>query len=246
MPARRPLSDRIGKLLEDREIRSVEGLWVTHYHFDHTDGILEFQRRFDCPCTTDRRLADVLTNPAAWRLPCLAPEPIRVDRPLEDAQSWLWHEFRMTSYYYPGQTLYHAALLVEADGLRMFFVGDSHTMSGIDDYCADNRNWLGRGVGFQYCLALLEKLQPTHIFNCHVNEAFTFTADELRWMRDNLAEREQLFGQLVPWEHANFGLDPSWVRSHPYAQTSVGGQAGEHRRFRHEPLPDAAARRLPS
>jgi len=62
-------------------------LWVTHYHNDHTAGIPEFQKRFDCPCIADRRLAKVLTNPTAWRLPCLAPEPIRVDRPMEDGQA---------------------------------------------------------------------------------------------------------------------------------------------------------------
>jgi hypothetical protein len=28
-----------------------------------------------------------------------------------------------------------------------------------------------------------------------------------------------MFGELVPWDHANYGLDPSWVRCAPYAQT---------------------------
>ena len=214
----------IKNMLAQGEIKSVEGLWLTHYHFDHTDGIPQFQKEFDCPCITDRRLAEVLINPRAWRLPCLMAEPIRVHRPMADGQSWQWREFKLTSYYYPGQTLYHAALLVEQGGLRMFFVGDSHTMSGIDDYCAYNRNFLGRNVGFQYCLSLIEKLQPTHLFNCHVNDAFTFTPEEIRFMRQNLDERETLFGQLVPWDHANYGLDPSWVRCHPYTQEAEAGQ----------------------
>ena len=106
----------------------------------------------------------------------------------------------------------------------MFFVGDSHTMSGLDDYCAQNRNFLGRGVGFQYCLSLIEKLQPTHIFNCHVNPAFTFTAEEIRFMRKTLDEREKRFGALLPWEHANYGTDESWVRCFPYTQRAKAGQ----------------------
>ncbi len=215
--------DRIQEMLTKGEIKSVEGLWVTHYHFDHTDGIPRFQQEFDCPCIADRRLAEVLTNPAAWRLPCLAPEPIRVHKPMEDGRSWPWREFTMTSYYYPGQTLYHDALFVEGNGLRMLFVGDSHTMSGIDDYCAHNRNWLGRGVGFQYCISLVEKLKPTHIFNCHVAEAFTFTPEEIRFMRKNLDQREKLFGELVPWDHANYGLDASWVRPDPCTQKAKPG-----------------------
>jgi glyoxylase-like metal-dependent hydrolase (beta-lactamase superfamily II) len=215
---------QIKKMLTDGEIKSVAGLWVTHYHNDHTEGIPAFQKEFDCPCITDRRLAEVLVNPTAWRLPCLMPEPIRVHRPMADGQSWPWQEFRLTSYFYPGQTLYHAALLVEHEGLRMFFVGDSHTMAGIDDYCAYNRNWLGRNVGFQYCLDLIEKLRPTHLFNCHVADAFTFTPEEIRFMRQNLDEREKLFGGLVPWDHANYGLDPSWVRCQPYQQKAAAGE----------------------
>jgi hypothetical protein len=142
---------------------------------------------------------------------------------MEDGQSWRWREFKMTSYFYPGQTRYHAALLVEHERLRMLFVGDSHTMAGIDDYCAYNRNWLGRGVGFQYCISLIEKLKPTHIFNCHVNDAFTFTQEEIRFMRKNLDEREGLFGELVPWDHADYGMDASWVRAHPYTQRASPG-----------------------
>ena len=218
------VAQRVQDMLDRGELKSVEGLWVTHYHDDHTAGIPQFQQRFPCPCLTDRRLADVLTQPTAWRLPCVFPEPIRVDQSLQDGHSWQWHEFQLTSFYYPGQTLYHAALLVQHQALRMLFVGDSHTAAGIDDYCAYNRNWLGEGVGFRYCLDLIEKLQPTHIFNCHVDDAFTFTPDEIEQMRANLQRRESLFGQLVPWPHANVGLDPSWARCHPYTQHARPGE----------------------
>jgi len=81
----------------------------------------------------------------------------------------------------------------------MLFVGDSFTPGGIDDYCAQNRNWLGKDVGFDRCVALIERLRPTHIFNCHVDVAFDFTPEQCRFMHDNLAQREQLFGQLFPW-----------------------------------------------
>jgi len=216
--------ERLKKMLADGEIRSVDALWVTHYHYDHTAGIPAFQEEFDCPTIAQKRLAKVLTDPTAWRLPCLMAEPVRVERPVEDGHSWQWHEFKLTAYDYPGQTLYHDALLAESDELKMLFVGDSHTMAGIDDYCAYNRNWLGPGVGFPYCIDLIEKLSPTHIFNCHVADAFTFTPDEIRFMRRNLDERERLFGELVPWDHANYGLDPSWVRCDPYTQK---GKAGE-------------------
>lgn len=219
----------IKKLVDQGEIKSVEGLWVTHYHDDHVNAIPEFQKAFDCPCITDRHVAQVIANPMAWRLPCISPSVAQVDRATVDGDSWPWHEFKMTAYHLPGQTFYHAALLVEGPDVRMLFVGDSFTMGGIDDYCAHNRNWLGSGVGFDRAIALIEELQPTHVFNCHVNEAFDFTPEQCRFMRANLRERETLFGELVPWDHANYGMDEAWVRLFPYEQHAAAGGSVELR-----------------
>lgn len=221
--------DQTKKLIDAGEVRTVEGLWVTHYHDDHVDAIPQFQKAFDCPCITDRQVAEVITDPLAWRLPCISPSKARVDRSTKDGDSWDWREFRLTAYHFPGQTLYHSGLFVEGDGLRMLFVGDSFTMAGIDDYCAHNRVWLGRGVGFDRCLALIEKLRPTHIFNCHVKEAFDFTPGQIRFMRANLAGREKLYGELFPWDHANYGMDEPWVRCDPYEQRAQpGGEVPLH------------------
>jgi glyoxylase-like metal-dependent hydrolase (beta-lactamase superfamily II) len=213
----------IQKLIDANEINAVEGLWVTHYHDDHVDSIPEFQEAFDCPCYADGQVARVIADPMAWRLPCTSPIVARVDRVTRNGDSWPWHEFTMTAYYFPGQTLYHGALLVEGRGLKMLFVGDSFTMGGIDDYCSSNRNWLGPGVGFDRCIALIEELRPTHLFNCHVAGAFDFTPEQCRFMRRNLAERETLYGDLVPWDHANYGMDEPWVRCAPYEQRAAAG-----------------------
>ena len=214
----------IQKLIRQGKISSVEGLWITHYHDDHIDMVPEFRMAFDCPCITDQAVARVISEPLAWRLPCMSPNPIKVDRATRDGESWQWHEFKMTAYYLPGQTLYHSGLLVEGQDVRMLFVGDSFTAAGIDDYCTSNRNWLGQGVGFDRCIALVEKLKPTHIFNCHVDDAFDFTPQESHFMRDNLSQREKLFGQIVPWDHPNYGLDESWIRCDPYEQHVKAGE----------------------
>ena len=220
---------QLKRRLKRDEIRAVEALWVTHYHDDHVNAIPVFQKTFDAPVITDKSVADIITDPLAWRLPCISPSKARVDRVTKDGESWKWHEFKMTAYHFPGQTLYHAGLFVEGRRLRMFFSGDSFTMAGIDDYCTSNRNWLGRGVGFDRCVGLFEKLKPTHIFNCHVDLAFAFTPQQCRFMRANLAEREKLYGQIVPWDHANYGLDEPWVRCHPYEQkAAAGGKAALH------------------
>jgi glyoxylase-like metal-dependent hydrolase (beta-lactamase superfamily II) len=221
--------DRLKELRARGEIRSVDGVWITHYHFDHTDGLDELRQAFGCPCITDEHVAEVVTRPAAWRLPAISPDVVQVDRATRDGDSWPWQEFTLTAYHFPGQTLHHSGLLVEGRGVRMFFAGDSFTMSGMDDYCAFNRNWLGPGVGFDRCVALLERLQPTHLFNCHVEQAFAFTPEQCRFMRDNLARREREWERLSPWEHVNFALDESWVRTFPYEQPAKAGGLAEVR-----------------
>ena len=97
-------------------------------------------------------------------------------------------------------------------------------MAGLDDYCSGNRNLLGEGVGYDRCLALIAELKPTHILNCHVDCAFNFTDEEIRWMRANLIERERLYTELFPWDYANYGMDEYWVRPYPYEQDVTPGE----------------------
>jgi glyoxylase-like metal-dependent hydrolase (beta-lactamase superfamily II) len=216
--------DALRQLQAEGEITEVTACWVTHYHDDHVDAMPQFQEAFPCFTVADRVVAHVIEQPQAFRLPCISPAVVRLDRRTQDGETWTWNEFRVTAYHFPGQTYYHGGLLVEGHGLRLFFSGDSFTPAGIDDYCAGNRNLLGAGVGYDRCLALLAELKPTHIFNCHVNEAFAFTAEEIYWMRQNLAGREQLYGELFPWDHPNFGMDEHWVRCEPYEQVVRPGE----------------------
>jgi glyoxylase-like metal-dependent hydrolase (beta-lactamase superfamily II) len=218
---------QVEAMLAQGEIGAVEGLWISHYHDDHVDAIPQFREAFRCPVLADTHVARVVEHPLAWRLPCISPVTVPVDRRTVDGESWTWREFTMTAYHLPGQTLYHGGLLVEGRGRRIFLAGDSFTMAGMDDYCAGNRNFLGPGAGFDACLQLLQTLQPDLILNCHVDVGWTFNDEQLATMRANLAERERLFGDLLPWDHANYGLDDSWVRCFPYEQrVSPGEQIG--------------------
>lgn len=216
--------DTFEKWIEAGEISKITGFWITHYHDDHVDGVPEFQRRFDVPTWASPVVADVVKRPRDWRIPCLSEAEARVDHEPADGESWRWNEFWMTSFFFPGQTYYHGGLLVQGRGMRLLFAGDSFTPSGMDDYCAANRNLLGEGVGYDRCLTLMDRLKPTHVFNCHVEQPFRFTSGQLQAMRALLREREALFGELAPWDHANYGLDPHWARCDPYAQTVQAGE----------------------
>jgi glyoxylase-like metal-dependent hydrolase (beta-lactamase superfamily II) len=226
----------------DGEIGGVEALWISHYHDDHVDAVPDFLAAFPgCPVLADGRLADVLERPEAFRLPCQSPHAIPVTRRLADGKAWRWHEFTLTSRFFPGQTLYHGALLAEGRGHRLFFIGDAFTPTGMDDYCAYNRNLLREAAevkaasgavaaaaqpsaaGYARCLQIVRAHNPVLMFNCHVDPGFRFEEAQLNFLEGNLAERRRLFAALLPWPDPDFGLDSEWARAHPYQQSARAG-----------------------
>jgi hypothetical protein len=140
-----------------------------------------------------------------------------------------WKEFTLTFHYFPGQTLYHDALLVQKDGgEKIFFIGDSFTPSGIDDYCLQNRNFLHQGMGYFYCLDFLRKMPPDYLLiNQHVVEPFRFNVDQLEYMTRVLGERKEVSAHLFPWDEPDYGLDEYWARIYPYGQKVRAGQSVE-------------------
>lgn len=132
----------------------------------------------------------------------------------------------MTLFYFPGQTLLHDALLVRKEGGEaVFFIGDSFTPSGIDDYCLQNRNLLHDGMGFFRCLEQVREVGPeVFLINQHVGPMFRFTTDYQDWLVEQLHRRVTLLGDLLPWDDPNFGVDEGWARLHPYALKARPGE----------------------
>jgi hypothetical protein len=156
-------------------------------------------------------------------MPCLFPESVHIDHPMDEGEVIDWKGYKLTAYYFPGQTLHHDGLLVEHQGTRVFLSGDSFTNFGMDDYCSYNRNLLGEGRGFKLCLRLLQRLKPDLLLAAHwgvvpVSGAYLDKALEA------LSQREILMRKLMPWDNPNFGLDPYWVRAYPYRQSILPGQ----------------------
>ncbi len=210
------------------DLGPAEGIWVTHYHDDHVGSLNVLRDQQDCPTIAHESMVDILRRPNAYLMPCLDPEPVVVDRVTRDGESWQWNGIRLTAFTMPGQTLLDAALLAEVGEERVLFVGDSLGPGGIDDYCAQNRNLLGPGLGHDRCLELVESLpEGCLLVNPHVAGAFVFSRDELRGMRDALAERRKLFARLIYWDDPNYGLDAGWVRCDPYYQPAKPGDTVE-------------------
>ncbi|HEY8742286.1 MAG TPA: MBL fold metallo-hydrolase, partial [Chloroflexota bacterium] len=217
----------ITRWITNGTISGVDAVWISHYHDDHVGGIAALVEQTGCAVWAHRGLADVLTRPDAYALPCLDPTVIKPDRLLEEGERIDWQEFTVSAYDFPGQTLLHSALLVERDGTRLLIGGDSFTPGGLDDYCVHNRNLLGPGRGYECCLDLLEQLQPDLLVNMHVPLPFILPPAFLAEARASLSERARLLTALLPWEHPNCGLDPQWLRLYPYHQTLKPGSRGQ-------------------
>lgn len=199
---------QIEEWLNSGEARCVDALWITHYHDDHVDALPLFRQRFNCPFIAHESVAQVVSQPERWRLPCQSPWVVPVDYVVRHGERWQWQEFTLTAYHFPGQTWHHGGLLAEGQGMRLFFCGDSLTPTGIDDYCAFNRTPVGEGVGYDFCLQLLEELQPDMLFNCHVDQPFAPSVEHLSLWRQQLRKRIRLLKQLLPCDDPNQGLCP--------------------------------------
>lgn len=213
--------DMLQDMLQSGKIKSVDGVWVSHYHDDHVATINLLRETFGCPVYCHVCFSDVLENPNAYILPCLFEDSIAVDYHLKNFEDIVWKEFAMTNCYFPGQTIYHAALYVTKKDTdqTLLFAGDSFTPCGIDDYCSYNINPLKLSDGYFYCIDLIENLKPTFIINQHQTGGFVFSDLSIQKMRNNLMKRFESYSKLLPEGDVNYGLYPNWITSYPYCQT---------------------------
>lgn len=219
----------LGQLKQLRQagaLASLDQIWVTHYHDDHTDQVSAAVAEFGSTVLACRELWDVLERPGDYYLPCLTRNPIMVSGRLTSGARWRWKEFDLTAWFFPGQTLYHQALLVRKDGGEsILFVGDSFTPSGLDDYCLQNRNFLHPGTGYFQCLSRLRDLPAgCWLVNQHVEPMFRFSPAQLQWMESALEKRVELLRDLFPWDDPNYGLDEAWARLVPYGIQADAGK----------------------
>ncbi|HXI38705.1 MAG TPA: MBL fold metallo-hydrolase, partial [Bryobacteraceae bacterium] len=133
--------DEVKRLQREGVIKQLDGIYITHYHDDHSDLAQAAADEFHCPVYFCREMRDILEHPAAYRMPCLTPNAIHSMHVMEHGATQRWNEFEFSYSYFPGQTIYHGGLVAKKDnGETVFFVGDSFTPTGMDNYCLLNRN----------------------------------------------------------------------------------------------------------
>ncbi len=221
--------DAVQKLVESGVIKGVEGIFVTHYHDDHTDMVQAAAEKFRCPVYATPEYVDILKNPGAYRMPALTANGIRDIQVVESGHQMTWNEFELTFHFFPGQTLYHGALLVRKPNERpIFFIGDALAPSGIDDYCLLNRNLVHDDGGFNLCFKKLREIsQPIWLVNEHIPFVFQFSDAELSYLESRYRQRNEILKELFPWDAPNYGVDEQWAVFYPYAVTAPKNRAIE-------------------
>ncbi len=222
----RRVTAEVKRLLQEGKIKHLDGIYITHYHDDHTNEAQALATDLHCPVYFCREMRDILEHPEAYRMPCLTPNPIHDVHPMEEGAKQRWNEFEFTYSYFPGQTIYHGGLLARRDdGSTILFVGDSFTPSGIDDYSLLNRNFFPPEKGFLDCLRAIRNLTGDYLLiNEHVAPAFRFSRAQLDFMIDTFEKRRPVIADLIPWDDANYAVDENWARFYPYtAEVAAGG-----------------------
>ena len=222
---------QVTELGERGVFTGVDGIFVTHYHDDHTDAVQTAAERFGAPVYAGRIVADILERPGAYRMPAQTGPASAVAEvtALDEGHSWQWKEFTFTYGYFPGQAIYHGGLKAEReDGEKLYFVGDSFSPSGLDDYCLLNRHFLHPNLGHFLCLRKIREADPGFwLVNQHIEPVFRYAPEQLDLMEETLEGKRRVIAEMVPWEDPNFGSDEQWARLYPYGQTARAGEAIE-------------------
>ena len=257
----RNVIDFIDDQIDKGAFKNVGGIFVTHYHDDHTDYVQKASEKYRCPVYVLPEYADLLKNPFAYHLPCLTDAPISPINVVHDGQTSTWEEFQFTYRFFPGQTWFHGALLVHLKNdptEAILFAGDAFTPSGVDDYCLLNRNILNQNQGnpnasgYFQCLDILlnytghvpgySKL-PFYVANQHVKPIFSLKPDKLFDLRERLASRLVLLSNLMTKDSVGNGMDPYWYSLYPYIQqVSPGESFNLEPKIIHQTLPDSVKR----
>jgi glyoxylase-like metal-dependent hydrolase (beta-lactamase superfamily II) len=205
-------------------LRHVDLVIPSHYHDDHIGGIPYLQETFGARVWAHEIMVDLLEHPSTYNLPCLLPQPIRVQRSLQDGEVFSWEEFQLQIAHTPGHTFYHAGLFLEVDGLRVALTGDTlHAgMAGpiLGGPIYQNRF---RPGDFELSIQRLREWHPDLLLTGHTGVAEVDSA----WLevasRRACGADEGLYTLSMLPDEVRLALDPSWVSLHPYEQTMSPG-----------------------
>lgn len=211
----------VSALLETGELTTLDACFITHAHDDHLNNAWALTTLIGCELISTAAVDEVLCQPEAWFLPALPDCRLKL-RVLDDMESWEWQGFTLTALNFTGQYMYHAGLIVSLGNEKVLLCGDSFAPTGLDDYCAENRNLPEMGRGYRYCVRLLREHGLRTLINEHQSQPFYYDETYLNMLDTGMDEREACLRELLPGD-IGLGIDPQWLRCYPMEQIVTRG-----------------------
>ena len=139
----------LAELLDELGHVTPTAMVVSHYHYDHCDGIPALRQRFGAEAWLHPIVAEPIRTPGSMVVPWLRPEPIEPDHLWPEEGAWQWNEYEFAITHWPGQTWWHCGFMTQIDGKKVFFAGDSFTptskWNGTGGFCAYNGSRFAEG-----------------------------------------------------------------------------------------------------
>jgi glyoxylase-like metal-dependent hydrolase (beta-lactamase superfamily II) len=209
---------RVEELKRRYEVSKIDAVSFSHYHDDHIIRAWELARE-GTQSWVYENMVDLFENPERYRLPCLVPFPIRVDRILQNDETVRWEEYEFKFFHLPGQTEFHQGLFAVIDGKRILFTGDNTWNKKFPEKRRNGplvpHNGYFLDGGFIDCARKMLECRPDLVCPAHTEE-YSPSRDDLEeflaWARD----LREVMTSLIDQPDPNFGMDYRWCHIYPY------------------------------
>jgi glyoxylase-like metal-dependent hydrolase (beta-lactamase superfamily II) len=217
---------RIEELKEKFKVKQIDVLSFSHYHDDHIIRAWELLQE-DTQFWVYENMKDIFENPIRYRLPCLIPFAIRVDKVLHHEQKVQWEEYAFEFYHLPGQTEFHQGLSTLIDGRKVMFTGDN-TWNKEDPGKTRNGPLVPQNVyfldgGFISCAQTMIDYSPDLVCPAHTEE-YSPARRDLEEFKTWAYRLREVMTELVDQPDPNFGVDSLWCHFYPYRTVTTPGQ----------------------
>ena len=206
-------------------VRRVRATVPSHYHDDHLAGVPWLQREHGAEAWIHESFAGIVAEPERYDLPCLLPDPIRVDRVLADGDLVEHAGASFETFHMPGHTMFALGLAGTLDGVRIAYTGDNLLAGALSPLRAAApiyRNVL-RLDSIRLGVERLIAHEPELLLTGHTGALEVTRADLdefVAWAR----ELELVVGRLAPVPGLeDEALDPYVARCDPYRATVAAG-----------------------
>ncbi len=207
----------LDRIMDHYDIDTIDVVIPTHYHDDHIAGMPYLKRRFGTRIWAYQNMVDILEHPGCKNVPCIYPEPMKVDRVIQEGEKVKWENYEFTVVQFPGHTEYQSAIFCEIDGRRIAFTGDNLFKVPEVPFLAHHLVYRNEHhINSQEIAARkLIDYEPDILCPGHFGP-INVTREDLEEYLERALKQKKFFQDLIDNRSPNYGLNPNWARIYPY------------------------------